>query len=105
MASGILGQSNPLANTDTVVYTVPSGNLSAFTVSAVSLSGSATVRIGIATTSSPTNSEYIEYESNLPTTGSILERSGLIADGDKNIIVRSSTANVSFSVYGYEEAV
>lgn len=105
MASGILGQANPLANTDTVVYTVPSNTLAAFSISAVSLNGAATVRIGISSTSTPTDSEYIEYNANLTSTGSVLERTSLIAEASRNVVVRASSADVSFSVYGYEEAV
>lgn len=107
MASGILGQSNPGAATSTTVYTVPSSTFSAFTVSAVSLSGAASVRVAISTsaTSTPTNNEYIEFESSLTQTGDVLERSGLAAEAGRKVIVYSSTSNVSFSVYGFEEAV
>ena len=107
MASGILGQSNPGAATSTTVYTVPASKFSAFTISAVSLSGAASVRVAISTsgTTTPSNNEYIEYESALSATGDVLERSGLAAEAGRKVIVYSSTANVSFSVYGFEEAV
>lgn len=107
MASGILGQGKPGITTDFVVYTVPSGKVAAFSVSAVSLDGNANVRVAISTSSTvlPSESEYIEYQTNLPSTGSVLERSGLMAESNRKVIVYSSTGNVSFTVYGYEETV
>ena len=39
MASGILGQSNPTANTNTTVYTVPSSVTASATISVTNLSG------------------------------------------------------------------
>lgn len=102
MATGILGQSNPAANTNTTVYTVPATKTTTFNVSIVNMGTvSAVIRLAIATTGTPTASEYIEFQTVLPPSG-VLERGGIVAQEFKNIVVNSSTANVSVSVYGFE---
>jgi hypothetical protein len=35
--------------------------------------------------------------------GGILERTGIVAEATKNVVVYSDVANVTASVYGYEE--
>jgi hypothetical protein len=109
MASGFLGKSKPAANTWTNIYTVPSAKIASFTVNAVNQSAtSANVDIVISTASSSGSiaaTEYIEFGTDLVSTGSVLERTGLVTDdiNGKYVWVRSTTANVSFQVYGYEE--
>jgi len=105
MASGILGQAAPVAVTNTTVYTVPGSGTSraVFNVSMVNTGGSSVaVRLAIAGTGTPGIAEYLEYDTLLPANG-VLERGGLVAQTGENIVVFSSAATVSVSVYGYEE--
>lgn len=104
MASGILGQSAPSAATNTTVYTVPSGKVATFSVSIVNRNGTtASVRIAISATGTPSASEYIEYGAGVLGSGGVLERTGLIAQATKNVVVYSDVANTSVTVYGFEE--
>ena len=105
MASGILGQSAPLASTLTSVYTVPGAGTSraVFNVSMVNTSGNPiAVRLAIASAATPTLSEYIEYDTVLPGNG-VLERGGIVAQTGEIVVVFTSAATLSVSVYGYEE--
>lgn len=104
MASGTLGQSAPAATTNTTVYTVPAGKVGNINVNIVNRSNSSTsiVRLAIAATGTPSNSEYLEYDAQIPANG-VLERTGLIATATKNVVVYSNDANISVNVYGYEE--
>lgn len=103
MASGILGQSAPAATTNTTVYTVPAAKLATFNVNIVNRGTSAaTVRLAIASTATPANSEWLEYDANIAASA-VLERTGLVAQAAENVVVYASSANLSVSVYGYEE--
>lgn len=103
MTIGILGQVNPVANTNTTVYTVPVGVYASVTLSVVNTGTSAaTVTVAIAASSTPSASEYIEYLTVLPV-GGVLERGGLVAQTGKNFVVNCSTANCAVSVYGFEQ--
>lgn len=103
MASGILGQSAPAATTNTVVYTVPAGKLATLNVNMVNTGGSpVAVRLAVSATSTPAMSEYVEYDVILPSNG-VLERGGLVANATKNLVVYTTAATLSVSVFGYEE--
>jgi hypothetical protein len=109
MASGLQGKAAPAANTWTNIYTVPSGKVLSFSINAVNRATStANVDFVISTSSTSggiVTSEYVEFSATLTGTGSTLERTGLVTDdtNGKYIWVRSTTADVSFIVYGYEE--
>lgn len=104
MASGILGQSAPSAATNTTVYTVPSAKTGTFSINIVNRgTATATVRIAISATGSPSNAEYIEYGAQILANGGILERTGIVAQATKNVVVFSDLADTSVTVYGYEE--
>lgn len=103
MSGKILGQAAPAAVTNTTVYTVPVSLSAVFNVSIVNTVGTpAMVRLAIAAAATPTSSEFLEYDTLLPPSG-VLERGGLVANAGERVVVFSSIAGVSVSVYGYEE--
>jgi len=105
MASGVLGSNDLGANTDTSVYTVPADTYSVVTVSICNRgSSTANIRIAVAAAATPAASEFIEYDVALGPNG-VLERTGIVAQATKIIVVRSSQANVSAVVMGIETAV
>ena len=109
MASGFLGKANPAANTWNNIYTVPTAKVASISINAVNQTGNPCNVDFVISTSSTSGgiaaSEYIEYEALLNSVGSVLERTGLVTDATngKYVWVRSSNANTSFQVYGYEE--
>lgn len=103
MASGTLGQADLSATTNTTVYTVPSGKVATFTVNICNRNSlPIAVRLAVAATGTPGNSEYIEYDAVIPANG-VLERTGIVSTASKNVVVYSSAATCSVNVYGYEE--
>ncbi len=102
MATGVLGTSNLTAATNTVLYTCPSNTFSVATVSICNRSNSAiTARIALAATSSPTAAEWIEYDTEILPKG-VLERTGLVLEASRNLVVYTNTANTSAVAYGIE---
>ena len=106
MASGILGQAALSATTNTTVYTVPASTLAVANINVVNRSSAATatIRVALAATATPQNSEWIEYDSVIPANG-VLERTGIAVDATKRVVVYASTANCSVNVYGLEQSV
>jgi hypothetical protein len=103
MATGRLGAVDLTAATDTLLYTVPAGTFTVATVSIVNRSNSAiTVRVGVSTSATTIGvTDFIEYETELMPKG-VLERTGLVLDAAKSLLVRSSTANVTAMAFGIE---
>jgi len=103
MATGILGQVSPAATTNTVVYTVPSATTAVATISIVNTTVlSIAIRLAIASSGTPTTSEYIEYDTIIPANG-MLERSGIVMNATKAVVVYAASTGLGVSVYGYEE--
>lgn len=102
MASGRLGVADLAAATNTTVYTVPSDT---FTVVSLSLCNrgnqAVTCRVAVADASTPTAAEYIEYDVEILGKG-VLERTGIVLDAGKLLVVYSSAANVSAVAFGIE---
>lgn len=109
MPSGLLGKAIPAANTWNNIYTVPSGKVASISINAVNQGATqAAVDFAISTSSTSAGiatTEYIEFSGILGSIGTVLERTGLVTDATNGprVWVRSSTANVAFQVYGYEE--
>ena len=103
MASGRLGATDLTANSEAVVYTVPASKLASLTINAVNKSGAdAKVRLALASGSTAANSEFIEYNTTIPS-GGVLERTGIMLDAGKHVTANlTSGSGVNVVVYGYE---
>ena len=104
MATGKLGGVDlTSAATDTLLYTTPTGYFTVATVSIVNRTNSAmTIRMGVSTsTSTMSNTDYLEYETEILPKG-VLERTGLVLDAGKSILVRSSAVGATAIAFGIE---
>jgi hypothetical protein len=105
MATGRLGIANITTTADTTVYTVPATTFSVVSVNVVnrSSSASAQIKIAIASSATPGLDEYIEFNSSLVANG-VLERTGIVVDAGKLVVVSTPTATPALSVvvYGIE---
>ena len=108
MASGIFAdaQAELAANTDTTVYTVPASTLSTFTVSFCNKGNTdAQIRLAIREDGDTlADKHYLEYATVIPG-HTAFERTGLVASSEDEVDVKSTSGEVSVSVYGFEEAV
>jgi hypothetical protein len=102
MATGRLGVADLSAATNTTLYTVPASTFAVVTLNVVNRGASAAnIRVAIAASATPSDSEYIEYDVSLAPKG-VLERMGLVLDAGKLLVVRSSATSVNAIVYGIE---
>ena len=105
MASGILGSSDLSANINTTIYTVPSDTYSVVTVNFCNRgSNTAAIRLATSTGDSPGGNEYLEYDVSIGPNG-VLERTGIVIDATKKVVVRSTQTSVTAMVMGIETAV
>jgi hypothetical protein len=102
MATGRLGTANITTTSDTSVYTVPASTFAVVSVNIVNRSSSAAaqIRIAVASAATPTVAEYIEYDTSLVANG-VLERTGIVMDAGKIIVVQTPTATPTLSVVAY----
>jgi len=105
MATGRLGTANLAANALTSLYIVPSNTFTVLTLSMCNRSAAIiTARVAIATSSTPQDAEYIEYDIQIPANG-VLERTGIVMKANEILVVRSSAVDVSAVCYGIETNV
>ena len=103
MASGILGSVSPLANTDTTVYTVPSGKLAVLTINACNTSAVAiNLRVSLSSADTPVAGEYIEYNVTVHS-GGVIERAGVVLNATKKVVVQATSVGLNINVWGVEE--
>jgi Fe-S cluster assembly iron-binding protein IscA len=105
MPTGRLGTANITTTGNTSVYTVPTSTFAVVSVNVVNRSSSvsANVRIAVSSGGTPGLDEYIEYDSALVANG-VLERTCIVMDAGKIIVVQTPTATPTLSVvvYGIE---
>ena len=99
MATGRLGTANITTTADTTIYTVPASTFSVVSVSICNrnTTTAATIRLAIASSATPTVAEYIEYDTSLVASG-VVERTGLVMDAGKILVVQISSASPTISV-------
>ena len=102
MATGRLGVANITTTAATTVYTVPASTFSVVSVNIVNRSSSAAalIRLAVSGTATPGADEWIEFDSSLVANG-VLERTGIVVDAGKLIVVQTTTATPSLSVVAY----
>ena len=102
MPTGRLGTANITTTAATTVYTVPASTFSVVSVNIVNRSSSAAalIRLAVSATSTPAADEWIEFDSSLVANG-VLERTGIVVDAGKLIVVQTTTATPSLSVVAY----
>jgi hypothetical protein len=102
MATGRLGTADLAAATNTTVYTCPTSTFAVVTVSVCNRgSTAANIRVAVSSSATPGNAEFIEFDTSLSAKG-VLERTGIVMDAGKLLVVRSSATDVSAVVYGIE---
>jgi hypothetical protein len=105
MPTGRLGTANITTTNATTVYTVPATTFSVVSVNVVNRSSSAAalIRIAVSSSATPSVDEWIEFDSSLVANG-VLERTGIVMDATKLIVVQTTTSTPTLSVvvYGIE---
>lgn len=105
VAYKVLGQSAPAANTDTGLYTVPTGNQAVVSTvnvcnqSATQATFRIAVRPGGATLAA---SHYVAYDITVGANAAVPWTIGITLGAGDVITVRSSSASLSFSAFGSE---
>ena len=81
---------------------MPASTFSVVTVSILNRGATAaTIRLAVASSATPADSEYLEFDTSLSAKG-VLERTGIVIDAGKLLVVRSSATSVNAVVYGIE---
>jgi hypothetical protein len=107
MATGRLGIADLASATYTNLYTCPANTFAVVNVSVCNRNSTAiTARLALTTTSAsgntaPADLAFLEFDVTIPA-NSVLERTGIVVDANKYIVVRASTTGVSAVAYGIE---
>ena len=101
----IIAQASPAATTDTTLYTVPSNTQVAISTITICnrASTAATYRIAMRPNGEAlVDKHYIAYGASIPANDTVALTLGLTADAADVITIYSSTASVSFGIFGSE---
>ena len=101
----VLGQSNPAANTNSDLYTVPSSTSAVCSTIVIcnQAASAATFRVAVRPAgASISTSQYISYDTNVNANDSITMTIGITLATTDVVTVRANTTTVSFSLFGSE---
>jgi hypothetical protein len=101
----VLGQSSPLATTETALYTAPSATsaIGSSIIIANRSTSVATFRVSIAVSgAATTNKDYIYYDLPIGANDTFIATIGITLATTDVVRVYSSNTNLSFSLYGSE---
>jgi hypothetical protein len=100
----VLGQSAPAAETDTVLYTVPSATYAVVSTLSVCNRGvSTTFRVAVRPDGATlANEHYIVYDNYVNAGDSVFLTLGITMDAADVVTVYAGTADMSFSLFGSE---
>ena len=102
MATGRLAASDLSAATLTTVYECPADTYTVASISICNRGANATaISLAVAEADTPTNGEYIEFETGL-LAKNVLERTGIVLAAGQRIVALSSEASTSAVVVGIE---
>ena len=102
MATGRLGAQDLAAAANTTLYTVPVDTFAVVSVSLCNRSNQAcNVRMAVSNTATPSNAEWIEFDTELLGKG-VLERTGIVMDAGKFLVVYSNAARVTAVAFGIQ---
>jgi hypothetical protein len=100
----VLGQSAPAANTDTTLYTVPSGRSAVTSTLSICNRGvSTTFRVAVRPAGAGiANQHYLVFDAAINANDSVFLTLGATLAATDVVTVRAGTADVSFSLFGTE---
>lgn len=101
----VLGQSNPAANTNTDLYTVPSGKSAIISTLAICNEGGSqtTFRVAVRPAGAGIAAQhYIAYDAVVEANDMVALTLGITLGAGDVITVRAGTANVAFNAFGNE---
>ena len=101
----VLGQSNPAANTNTTLYTVPAATSAVCSTIVIcnQAASAATFRIAVRPAGAAiATQQYISYDTNLNANDSITMTIGITLATTDIVTVRANTTTVSFNLFGSE---
>lgn len=104
MAFGRLGVASLTANTDTILYTVPTKcRYAEVSVSLLNTNvADSSIKVAVSAADVPLANEYIEDGAIVPASGGIIERSSIVASPGERIVLTSSLSGVTARVSGKE---
>ena len=101
----VLGQSNPAANTNTTLYTVPAATSAVCSTLVIcnQAASAATFRVAIRPAGATIATQhYTSYDTNLNANDSITITIGITLATTDVVTVRANTTTVSFNLFGSE---
>lgn len=104
MANGRLAAVTPAANTEALLYQVPSSLTASISITACNTNGSsAKIRLSLDTSTAVgiVTTNCIEFNSDIPASN-VLERGGIVLSNQQKVFCYSDIGGVNFVVYGYE---